>query len=152
MRKRFNHLRRRDLRILSKKYYDTVATVDDLALVSRAMRERWNISQETRDRTLKQITSILEDEIECRKTQIAAAKVLVQMDALNLREKAIETPKEVNVNLNGKSSIELELILKKALTEIESSGIILNERKALPVPERIVVSREDVDFLGPGAL
>jgi len=70
----------------------------NMALARRAFRERWPMTDERRAMLLDQMFRIVEGGPDPR-NRIAAAKVIVQADAINVNQQKIDTPKESNVNL-----------------------------------------------------
>lgn len=66
----------------------------NLRLLARAIRERWPISEDVRARVVNQMSKVVDGSPEERNV-IAAARVLVQADACNLREQALDQPQTV---------------------------------------------------------
>ena len=71
----------------------------NMALLRRAVRERWPMTDERRAMLLDQMFGIVERSPDPR-NKIAAAKVIVTADSINVNQQKIDTPKESNVNLN----------------------------------------------------
>lgn len=71
----------------------------NMALLRRAYRERWPMTDERRAMLLDQMFGIVEKSPKDR-DKIAAAKVIVTADAINVNQQKIDTPKESNVNVN----------------------------------------------------
>jgi hypothetical protein len=71
----------------------------NMALLRRAYRERWPMTDERRAMLLDQMFGIVEKSPDPR-NKIAAAKVIVTADSINVNQQKIDTPKESNVNVN----------------------------------------------------
>lgn len=81
----------------------------DMALLRRANRERWPMTEQRRAMLLDQMFSIVEQSPDARH-RIAAAKVIVAADAINVNQQKVDTPKESNVNVNVSGGVAVGVV------------------------------------------
>ena len=58
----------------------------DIKMIGRALRERWPITQETREKIVSELLEILDDPDAKERDKIAASKVLMAGDVINQRD------------------------------------------------------------------
>lgn len=74
----------------------------DLRLLRRAIRERWPLTEEQRDKLPKWLVQIVSDEELDVRGRVGAAKVLVEMDKLNIQQEQIDAGgARVNIDLTS---------------------------------------------------
>lgn len=86
----------------------------EFRLESRAIRERWPIPDVARVNMLRRIFGIMRDPESTKRDQIAAARVLIQADGLNLEERRLELLEKVG------EPDSIASILEAALQRAES--------------------------------
>jgi hypothetical protein len=87
---------------------DEYNTRGDLRLTKRAIGDRWPVPQETRDKVIKEITSILDNPEADPSLKCNVARTMVSIDALNLKQEELrirESPRP-QVMIHTNMSIE----------------------------------------------
>lgn len=81
----------------------------EVALIRRALHERWPIPQDVREKLAEQMRKLLSDG--SAKLQVAASRVLIEADKLNLQDEQAETLRKIaadqealNAAIAGKSN------------------------------------------------
>ena len=110
----------------------------DTRLVERAIRERWPIPPEARETIATNLASIAKNAKASHRNRAIAARILVQMDALNMEQEKRdlqmggEMPMDgVNININQQQIVLSNEETGETLDELEQAGIITVRREAI---------------------
>lgn len=103
----------------------------DLRLLQRAIKNRWPISDEMREKTVKAVYALIDSGTCEERWLINAAKVLAQMDGLNARREEASGGKNnvtvnvgVNVNAGGQAIDILSMSEQERETAIASGAVV----------------------------
>jgi hypothetical protein len=156
------NLRGRACRRLPTIHYKDEFSADDLALLRRAMSDRWEINTDIKRKLMTSLHNMLDHG--STKEQIAAGKVLAQLDGLNLREQALNTPK-MNMHFHvDMTEQQIKDKLRQLQMEFERDSILMGKQQVqIQAPEEIRVNANlvdpdrqiqhiEIEQLGPGGL
>lgn len=121
----------------------------DMRLARRAVVNRWNISDKTRRLVVDKLSDVVRTGIS--REIVAAARVLVSADALNLRQQELDKPKPsvenaVNVNViggNGGVSVSVGEVAAMVRQEILADDDYLDYQRRTLVGECRVVPADE---------
>jgi hypothetical protein len=110
----------------------TQYTPQDLPLFRRAFAARWDIPQETKKKVVDFARETLESQDTSSQDKTRAAKLLIEVDKLNLRQEQMLLPKiNVNIDYHKLSDADIERKLKE-LNDLERT--VLDEPERLDLP------------------
>lgn len=95
-------------------------TVRDVGLIGRAVRERWNIPDKTRQQAIEVLHECLEDENVKPADRIKAVSTLGALDRLNLQQISMQPKMDIEATIATMSMEEIEEHLKQ-LENIEEN-------------------------------
>lgn len=102
--------------------------LDDLRLIRKALRERFPIPPEARERAVQSVIEALEDPESCPRTRIAALRALAEAEKVNLtdRGQALDFLKHREKQEDAGAGAPVTLV---------EELVVVQPRTALPAPE-----------------
>jgi hypothetical protein len=107
---------------------ESLPTARDTRMLEKAVRQRWPIAPEARPKIVKVLTDIAESADASPRNREIAARILVQMDALNMEQERrdLNLADQVNVHVTGSVSIDP--------AEVVAAGIDIEQRRRQASP------------------
>lgn len=114
--------------------------VKDMGLYHKAIKQRWPVRDETKLKIVQLAETTLDNQEAALKDKMSAARMVVNIDRLNMEDERLHTPNvNINVNVKALSNDELEQRIRDIERELlAGSGTLTNIARA----ETIAASRE----------
>lgn len=102
--------------------------------IKQYISTKYPIPEELRDNMIEICSQMARDESLSPKQRLEAIKMVMQGDALNLKDEQIHTPKEINVNLHHSADKELDDAIRDIDAQIGAVAAEIAAIKARETP------------------